>query len=84
MTLVALISPCRPQSASSVQASIYSFQFQYTFIVLNFAPSIMERSSVELVFGALSISVLVVCLPLLGLMCWTLSRHSKADRPVEG
>jgi hypothetical protein len=58
----------RPQSASSVQACIYSFQFQYSFVVLNFGPALIERFSVEWVFAGLALAVLIPCVPLIVLM----------------
>jgi hypothetical protein len=65
----------RPQSASSVQACIYSFQFQYTFLVLNFSPAIIERTSVELVFFVLALSVLVLSVPLVILMFRSVAKY---------
>lgn len=65
-----------------MQASIYSFQFQYTFLVVNFGPSIIERTSVELVFSVLAFSVLAMCVPLVGLMYWALYRPATSTRDI--
>jgi multidrug resistance protein len=66
----------RPQSASSVQACMYSFQWQYSFIVLNFGPVFIERFSVERVFFGLALSVLVLCVPLIVLMCRSVAHYN--------
>jgi hypothetical protein len=55
---------------------MYSFQWQYSFIVLNFGPVFIERFSVERVFFGLALSVLVLCVPLIVLMCRSVAHYN--------